>query len=348
MTLLKRNIDLAAWGELAIFSGQSPPSWLREPEQIANEGYVVDVASEVAHQLREAVAAVRRHSLELDDVEQEDIRLPALVGAVPGVLDRLDGGPGFVIVRGLGLESFDETDAEIATWGAGNYFGRPVRQGLRKDRRLFTVTDHQGAYQDPTRIGATTAMSRPHTDNGCLEPRPPDYVFLACYRQAKIGGDSTIISAYALHEAYAARNPDLLALLYQPYHFLPPKLHTWPGGPATIVKPIFQTAGNDLHVHYARVMVEPGMMLAGTPLTYDQRAALDLLDELLADPALVTQCRMESGDVLISNNRSTLHGRLAYEDDPSNPRNLKRLWLWQRHRGAGINPLALDKIEFGL
>jgi hypothetical protein len=73
VTLLKRNIDLAAWDELAIFPGQSPPSWLREPEQIANEGYVVDVASEVAHQLREAVAAVRRHSLELDDVEQEDI-----------------------------------------------------------------------------------------------------------------------------------------------------------------------------------------------------------------------------------------------------------------------------------
>jgi alpha-ketoglutarate-dependent taurine dioxygenase len=329
-----------------MFSGPPPKNWATATAA-GESKYVVEVAPGVAQELKDSVALVRRHGLELDDVEQEDVRLPSLVTTVPPVLNRLDGGPGFVILRGLGLQDFNEADAEIATWGTGNYFGRPVRQGLRKDRRLFTVTDHQGAYKDPTRIGATTALSRPHTDNGCLEPRPPDYVFLACYRQAKSGGDSTLISAYALHDAFAARRPDLLPLLYQPFHFLPPKLHTWPDGPATIVKPIFQVEGDALHVHYARVMVEPGMKLAGTPLTAEQTEALDLLDELLADPALVAQVRMATGDVLISNNRSTLHGRLAYEDDPDHPRNLKRLWLWQRHRGPGIDPLALDQMEFG-
>lgn len=348
MTLLKRNIDTAAWSEPVVFSGNAPKNWSKPTAEINEGRYLVEVDPAVAQQLKEAVAGVRRHGLELDDVEQEDIRLPALVKTVPEVHDRLDGGPGFVILRGLGLDQFNESDAEIATWGVGNYVGRPVRQGLRKDRRLFTVTNHHGAYKDPTRIGATTALSRPHSDNGCLEPRPPDYVFLACYRQAKSGGDSTIISAYALHQAFAERRPDLLPFLYQPFHFLPPKLHTWPDGPATIVKPIFQVEGEVLHIHYARVMVEPGMELAGTPLTPDQTAALDLLDTLLEDPALVTQCRMATGDVLINNNRSTLHGRLAYEDDPDHPRNLKRLWLWQRHRGAGTNPLALDQMEFGL
>lgn len=348
MTLLKRNIDTAAWAEPVVFSGNAPKNWSKPTVEINEGQYLVEVDPAVAQQLKEAVAGVRRHGLELDDVEQEDIRLPALVKTVPEVHDRLDGGQGFVILRGLGLDQFNESDAEIATWGVGNYVGRPVRQGLRKDRRLFTVTNHHGAYKDPTRIGATTALSRPHSDNGCLEPRPPDYVFLACYRQAKSGGDSTIISAYALHQAFAERRPDLLPLLYQPFHFLPPKLHTWPDGPATIVKPIFQVEGEVLHIHYARVMVEPGMELAGTPLTPDQTAALDLLDTLLEDPALVTRCRMATGDVLINNNRSTLHGRLAYEDDPDHPRNLKRLWLWQRHRGAGTNPLALDQMEFGL
>ena len=345
--LLERNIDTAVWPEPKMFAGAAPGNWSRPPAAIDEAQYLVAVAPAVAGQLKDAVAGVRRHGLELDDVEQEDIRLPALVDTVPTVWKRLDDGPGFVILRGLGIESFSERDAEIATWGGGNYFGRPVRQGLRKDRRMFTVTNHHGAYKDPTRIGATTALSRPHTDNGCLEPRPPDYVFLACYRQAKSGGDSTIISAYALHEAFRERRADLLPLLYQPFHFLPPKLHTWPDGPATIVKPIFQVADEALHVHYARVMVEPGMKLAGTPLTPLQTEALDLLDELLEDPALVAQVRMGTGDVLISNNRSSLHGRLAYEDDPDDPRNLKRLWLWQRHRGPGVDPLALDQLEFG-
>jgi len=345
--LLERNIDTAAWPEPKMFTGEAPGRWSQPPAAINEAQYLVEVAPDVAGQLKDAVAGVRRHGLELDDVEQEDIRLPALIDSVASVWTRLDDGPGFVILRGLGIDALNESDAEIATWGVGNYFGRPVRQGLRKDRRMFTVTNHHGTYKDPTRIGATTTLSRPHTDNGCLEPRPPDYVFLACYRQAKTGGDSTIISAYALHEAYKARRPDLLPLLYQPFHFLPPKLHTWPDGPATIVKPIFQVAGDVLHVHYARVMVEPGMKLAGTPLTPLQTEALDLLDELLEDPALVTQVRMDTGDVLISNNRSSLHGRLAYEDDPDDPRNLKRLWLWQRHRGPGVDPLALDRLEFG-
>ncbi|NQV80933.1 MAG: TauD/TfdA family dioxygenase [Alphaproteobacteria bacterium] len=346
MTLLTRNTDTEAWPAADVFSGPAAIPSLTAP--VSESAYVFEVSSLVREQADEAIERIQRNGLGLNDVEQEDIRLPALVDDVPKLLSRLDEGPGFVIVRGLGFDSFDESACEIVTWGVGNYFGRPVRQGLRKDRRLFTVTNHRGAYQDPTRIGATTALSHPHTDNGCLEPRPPDYVLLACYRQAKSGGESTIISSYALHEAFARSRPDLLPLLYRPFHFLPPKLHTWPGGPATIVKPIFEKIEHTLHVHYARVMVEPGMALAGTPLSSDQIAALDLLDQLLVDPKLVTTCRMRAGDALLNNNCSTLHGRLAYEDDPDSPRNLKRLWLWQRHRGPGTDPLALDRMEFSL
>lgn len=344
MTLLARNMDAKDWPIAPVFSGRPGTDWL--DRQTSESAYIVTVPSAVREQAEAALVTIRRNGMGIDDVEQEDIRLPALIDVVADVHARLDRGPGFVILRGLAFDSFTEADCEIATWGVGNYFGRPVRQGLKKDRRLFTVTNHQGAYQDPTRIGATTQLSHPHTDNGCLEPRPPDYVLLACHRQAKSGGESTIVSAYALHEAFARRRPDLLPLLYRPFHFLPPKLHAWPSGPNTIVKPIFETDGSTLHVHYARVMVEPGMELAGTPLTSDQRAALDLLDELLTDPALVSTCRMQTGDALINNNRSTLHGRLAYQDDPQSPRNLKRLWLWQRHRGAGTDPIALDRAEF--
>ncbi len=344
MTLLARNREPQGWPAATIFTGNPAPNWRTPPA--SESAYVVEVPVAVRAQAETAIADIRRNGLGLDDIEQEDIRLPALIDIVADVHARLDQGPGFVILRGLAFDSFTESDCELVTWGVGNYFGRPIRQGLTKDRRLFTVTNHQGAYQDPTRIGATTQLSHPHTDNGCLEPRPPDYVLLACHRQAKSGGESTIISAYALHEAFARRRADLLPLLYQPFHFLPPKLHTWPAGPKTIVKPIFEGDGSTLHVHYARVMVEPGMELAGTPLTLDQRAALDLLDELLTDPALVSTCRMQTGDALINNNRSTLHGRLAYDDDPQSPRNLKRLWLWQRHRGAGTDPIALDRAEF--
>jgi len=345
MTLLAMNVDPAAVSEAQTFAGAPPPGWDRAPSDIVERDYLVTADPAVHGQIVAALEGVHRHGLDLDTVEQEDLRFPALADTVAAVHARLDGGPGFALIRGLGLDALEEDDAAIAAWGVANYLGKPVRQGLQKDRRVFTVADHAGAYDDPIRIGATKQLSKPHTDNGCLEPRPPDYVMLACYRQAREGGDSTLISAYALHEAFSLRRPDLLPLLYRPFHFLPPKLHTWPGGPATIVKPIFAVEDGRLCVHYARVMIEPGMELAGTPLTAAQTEALDLLDALLADPALVTQCRMAAGDILVNNNRSMLHGRLGYEDDPAAPRCLKRLWVWQRHHGAGVDPVALDRRE---
>lgn len=345
MTLLRINTDPAAFGTPTVFAGTPPPGWRWTPDALGAADYVVEAPDAVRAQIAASLDAVHRNGLDLDTVEMEDLRLPGLAEVVPRLHDRLDGGPGFAILRGLALDTLPEDDAAIAAWGAANYVGRPIRQGLKKDRRIFTVTNYKSGNDDPIRIGATSALSPPHTDNGCLEPRSPDYIVLACYRQARQGGDSTLISAYALHAAFAARRPDLLPLLYQPYHFLPPKLHTWPAGPATIVKPIFAAEGDTLYVHYARVMIEPGMELAGTPLTAAQREALDLLDELLVDPAIVFTCRMEAGDILFSNNRSMVHGRLAFEDDPERPRCLKRLWLWQRHRGAGGDPVSLDRRE---
>ena len=51
-------------------------------------------------------------------------------------------------------------------------------------------------------------------------------------------------------------------------------------------------------MHYARVMIEPGMELAGTPLTAEQRETLDYLDEVLERPELNTRSRLEAGDLL--------------------------------------------------
>ena len=53
-----------------------------------------------------------------------------------------------------------------------------MRQGIDHDLRLFTVADKGEANSDPTRIGASAKRSAKHSDNGCLEPRPPCYLGL--------------------------------------------------------------------------------------------------------------------------------------------------------------------------
>ncbi|NBB83052.1 MAG: hypothetical protein GVY28_06560 [Alphaproteobacteria bacterium] len=300
-------------------------------------------------QIAAALAFIRANGLTLDTVEQEDFRVPAFARLAGDLRRRLDAGAGVVVLRGVPVDLEDEEAAGIVAWGLGNYLGRPIRQGLHRDRRLFTVTDQGAANTDPTRIGASAKLSRMHSDNGCLEPRPPAYIGLLCVHNAASGGDSTLISAETLHAAFAAERPDLLAWLYRPYSFRPPQLHTWPAGPRTIEKPIFDVdADGLLNVHYARVMIDPGMEIAGAPVEGPVREALDLVDRLLERDDLVWRYRLTAGDFLLTNNLATLHGRLAYADAPEGGvrRVLKRVWLWRRHHGPGDDPVALDLAEF--
>lgn len=309
----------------------------------------VTLPASVNAELAAALAQTRANGLDLDTVEQEDLRLPGFVALAAALRARLDDGPGLAILTGIDLDPYSDDEAGIVGWALANYLGRPMRQGLKTDRRLFTVTDRGGANRDPTRIGASNRVSAMHTDNGCLEPRPPCYIALLCVRAARSGGESVVAAAAALHDAMRAERPDLLEILYQPFHFLPPQLHTWPAGPRTIVKPVFERVGDEIRIHYARVMIEPGMALAGTPLDARQRAALDHLDALMDRPEMHVRFRLARGEMLVTNNLQTIHGRAAYEDgiESTERRVLKRIWMWRRHRGPGIDPVALDAAELG-
>ncbi len=336
-------------------AADTPRLWTRDSIAPDHARHLVDLPPGTNAELRDALAHCAANGLDLETAEQEDIRLPSLAREAARLRALLDDGPGFFVLRGIDLAGLDDAAVGIAAWGIGNYLGRPVRQGLRRDRRLFTVTDAGAANNDPTRIGASSRESRPHTDNGCLEPRPPCTIGLLCVSDALAGGESWVVSAATIHNEMWRLRPDLAALLRQGFHFLPPQLHTWPAGPDTIIKPILESVAregkpDEIRVHYARVMVEPGMALAGTPLTPAQAEALDLLDGLIQRPDLGFSHRLQPGEFLFVNNLVNLHGRGAYADDPEGAgkrRVLKRLWLWRRHVGPGDDPAALDLAELG-
>jgi alpha-ketoglutarate-dependent taurine dioxygenase len=306
-----------------------------------------DLTPAMNREIAAAMAHVRRSGLTLETVEQEDVRLPAFARHVDRLRSRLDDGPGVVVLRGIGLDTFTDAETAIVAWALANYIGRPVRQGLAKDRRIFSVTDTGRANTDPIRIGASGRESAMHTDNGCLEPRPPDYIGLLCVHAAADGGMNRVITAATAHAAMAERHPDLVDELFAPFHFLPPQLHTWPDGPGTIVKPILERLGGRMAIHYARVMIEPGMAKAGRPLTYRQRQALDAFDEVLADDSLSLTHRLSRGEMLVIDNVGTTHGRTAFADGatPDMKRLLQRVWMWRRHGAVGDDPVRLDEAE---
>lgn len=306
---------------------------------------VHDLSAEVLAQIDAAVRQVRANGLTPETIEQEDFRLPAFAREVPALRAQLDSGRGFFVLRGVDVHGYSEAEVEMIGWALCNYLGQPIRQGIDHDRRFFTVSDKGAANTDPTRIGASAQRSRAHSDNACLEPRPPCYLALFCYRSAVEGGENTLIMARTVHDVFAAERPDLLPLLFDTYHFRAPQAHVWPDRGPTVQKPILEVAQGELRIHYARVMVEPGMEMAGTPLSDRQREALDFLDEVLERPALNHRHLLREGEMLVINNLVMLHGRDAFAGGGGG-RTLKRYWMWRRHWGPGTDPVALDMEEF--
>jgi len=48
----------------------------------------------------------------------------------------------------------------------------------------------------------------------------------------------------------------------------------------------------------------------------DRAAALESIDEIMNDPALVYEMELQPGDIRFVNNYTHLHGRTAFTDDP--------------------------------
>lgn len=296
-------------------------------------------------EIKAGIDFANANGLTVDTVEQQDFRVPSFARDVPELRRRLDTGRGFFILRGIGADRWSEAEAEIIAWSLCNYLGQPIRQGIGQDRRFFTVSDKGMANTDPTRVGASAKRSAKHSDNGCLEPRPPCYLALYCYRSAAEGGDSTIVSARNVYETIRSERPDLLPLYFDTYHFRAPQAHVWPSRGPTVRKPILEVCQGELRIHYARIMIEPGMEMAGTPLSDRQREALDYLDGVLDRPEINFRYTLKPGECLVMNNLIALHGREAFGAG-SGGRTLKRFWMWRRHVGAGIDPVALDLEDF--
>jgi alpha-ketoglutarate-dependent taurine dioxygenase len=81
-----------------------------------------------------------------------------------------------------------------------------------------------------------------------------------------------------------------------------------------------------------RYWIETGQQKAGAPLAPDQVRALDALDALLGDPALVVEFDLHEGDVFLVNNHLVAHGRTEYEDADVSSRRRHLVRLWQRFR----------------
>lgn len=293
-------------------------------------------------ELAAAMEQAKAAHASFETVRREDFPLPTLGPVIEGWGRQLDQGRGFVLVKGFPVERYSKEDCAIAYWGIGQYLGTPVAQNSDGEL-LGHVRDTGEDPDDPgVRLYRTTRKQDFHTDGA-------DIVALFCLRPSKSGGTSRIVSSVTVHNEILARRPDLHERLYDRYYWDRHDEES-PGEQPYFIVPICTLDQGRLRTNYAGWYIRDAQRHDMVPrLSEDQRAVVDLVEEVANDPALYLDVEFEPGDMQFLKNSVILHQRTDYEDydEPDRKRHLLRFWMnghgFADSKGADWSSTTKDK-----
>lgn len=301
--------------EISGYSAWYGPDLINKPEWIHH------LSDEEVAEVARAVRGLSS-STNLAQLKQDEFHLPLLAPRLTEILNEVQEGRGFALIRGLPIADWSREEAAIAFLGIGTHLGA-LRSQNAAGHILGHVTDLGLSSSDPNvRIYQTHERQTYHTDSG-------DVVGLMCLRGARSGGLSSLVSSVTIYNEMRRRRPDLLALLFDPIE-TDRRGEVPEGKNPYFSDPIFTWHRGLLSAMYQRQYIESARRFEGVPsLTPDQVAALDLLDNLANDPALYLQMEFQPGDIQLVHNHTLLHDRTAFEDwpEPDRKRHLLRLWI---------------------
>jgi hypothetical protein len=244
-------------------------------------------------------------------------------GASPAELkaasEEVCSGRGFVVIRGLPLDSLDGFIAAVREVGA--YFGHTLSQNAQGEL-VGHVVDATG--EDPTpRMYRSNLELRPHSDITAM-------IALGCWEKAKEGGESVIVSGVTVHDELRRRAPRLLEPLYRGFHYHRLGEEGADEDPVTPYRvPVFSIRNRHLSCRYQRSGIAAGHKALGVPLTDEDVAAFNLFDEIAKAPENRLSFFLERGEMLVLNNYTVMHARTRFKNfpEPERQRRLIRLWL---------------------
>ncbi|GAA4338209.1 TauD/TfdA family dioxygenase [Pigmentiphaga soli] len=253
---------------------------------------------------------------------KEDFPLDAMRPTLARLLDRLENGRGVYVLRGIPTERYSKEDLRLMYWGIGLNMGRAVSQSRRGDL-LGDVKNFNSDFNSAKGRGYVSRQHLGfHTDTS-------DVVGLFVIQTAMRGGVSMFCSSLAVHDEIKRTRPDLLEVLYQPFHW------SWkgqeePGELPYYTMPVYSSAGGRFSSRFIRSHIRAAQEFPDVPrLTAKQEEAINLVFDMANDRRFCREMKFESGDVQFLNNHVTMHARTEFEDfpEPERKRHLLRLWL---------------------
>jgi len=301
---------------------QEGPAVWRTADVVRDPSWSVELTDGERQAIVAATTSAIAAGVTPTSMQRERFPLPSMTDAIDAWLRELQGGRGFVLIRGFPIDLLDEAATELAYIGLGSHLGTPV--GQNKDADLLThVRDERlPPSAGQVRLYRTRERQDFHTDAA-------DIIGLLCLHGARNGGESRIASSWALYNEMLRTRPDLLAALYEPVGWdrqgdVPEGQLPW------FMLPPINDVGGAPRVFYIGWYIRDAQRHPEVPrLTAAQAEAMSLLESLANDPTFHLEMEFRPGDVQLLNNGRILHSREAYEDDPdpAQRRHLLRLWL---------------------
>lgn len=299
-------------------------AWLGSSMDYRQDGLWQLSAAELAE--IDAALAVLKDQGDLDLVEITPTTFPldTVGGLLSRLRDELQTGRGFVLIRGLSREMYDDDDLARIYCGLGVHLGEVIPQSGNGEV-LGHVLNVADLVDEQVRGYRSAQSMNMHCDGH-------DVVSLLCLRAAKSGGASRIASAAAVHDRMVDTDPELAQVLYDGMPVMRGQVDAENGDGKVVtsdnVALFTKTDGvfsSCVHVAQTRDAARAGHF----DITPEQEAALDLFCQLAASPEFYLDMDIAPGDIQFLNNRLIVHGRTPYEDHEAvnQRRHLMRLWV---------------------
>ena len=285
----------------------------------------------------------RVKDLELTSIRKQDFPLPSIASELSNVLEELNNGRGFTVIRGLPFGKYSDDEIARIFWGIGTYFGSPISQNA-EGHLLGHVRAIAGKkyMEKDVRGYQTTAELYFHNDN-C------DIVGLLCFRTAKTGGISKVASTTKIYNEVLLQHPEYLDVLYEGFHY-DLRGEELPGyAPITPHRiPIYSYHEGKLSCRYVFTAIMQAARKSALKFTAQEEAAMKFLNETAAREDIRLEMILEPGDMQFLNNHVCLHSRTSYEDFEESDRKRHMLRLWLNNNARPLAPEFADRYGKGL
>jgi hypothetical protein len=268
-------------------------------------------------EIAEIEAAIE--ALKSSNYNEPEIEFPQLSKTLAGVSEELENGKGAVLLKGIPVNRYSETEIAEVYLLLCKQMGLPVRESNSdfdspmRERTQF-ITEIRAEAPNSSEEGKQSNDAFKFHCDRC------DVNSLLCVRQARTGGENRLASAITIYNKMCQSHPEIALELLKEIPFFYEGENNW------TTYPLWRIHQGKFTTQYSTAYVKLSQLIPEAPrLTEKQKQGLALLEEMGIEVGMTL--RVEPGDWLLTNNHTIYHARSSWPIESGEyDRLLLRVW----------------------